>query len=126
MRAQGVKQRHFMDYFTTTSAASRQTAGCLIVGIYESGKLSAAAAEIDAATGGGVKRLLKRGDLTGELGESRLICSLQGVRADRIVVAGLGPKDRFGVPEFRQAMGAAVRAFRGSKVHEVVNYLTLD
>jgi len=126
MRAQGVKLRHFMDYFTTTNAASRQQASCLIVGIYESGQLSSAAAEMDAATGGAIKRLAKRGDLSGELGESRMICALDGVRADRIVVAGLGQKGKFGVAEFRQAMGAAVRTFRGSKVQEVVNYLTLE
>jgi leucyl aminopeptidase len=126
MRAQGVTQRHFMDYFTTTSAASRQKAGCLIVGIYESGLLSAAAAEIDTATGGAVKRLAKSGDLSGELGECRILCSLDGVRAERVVIAGLGQKEKFGVPEFRQAMGAAVRVFKGSRVHEVVNYLTIE
>jgi leucyl aminopeptidase len=115
-----------MDYFTTTSAASRQQAGCLIVGIYETGQLSSAAAEIDNATGGAIKRLAKRGDLSGELGESRMLCSLEGVRAERIVIAGLGQKEKFGVAEFRQAMAAAVRAFKGSKVHEVVNYLTLE
>ncbi|HEX5763965.1 MAG TPA: leucyl aminopeptidase [Woeseiaceae bacterium] len=115
-----------MDYFTTTSAASRQKAGCLIVGIYESGLLSAAAAEIDTATGGAIKRLAKSGDLSGELGECRTICSLKGVRADRVVIAGLGQKEKFGVAEFRQAMGAAVRAFKGSKVYEVVNYLTIE
>src|SRR5690606_32966229 len=126
MRAQGVKQRHFMDYFTTTSAASRQQAGCLIVGIYESGKLSTAAAEIDTATGGAVKRLAKRGDLSGELGESRMLCSLEGIRADRVVIVGLGQEEKFGVAELRQAMAAAARAFRGSKVQEVVNYLTVE
>jgi leucyl aminopeptidase len=126
MRAKGVKQRHFMDYFTTTTAASRRASGCLIVGIYESGKLSVAAGEIDAATGGAMKRLVKRGDLSGELGESRLLCSLDGVRAERIVVAGLGQEEKFGVPEFRQAMGAAVRTIKGSKAQDVVNYLTLE
>ena len=115
-----------MDYFTTTSAASRRASGCLIVGIYESGKLSAAAAEIDAASSGAIKRLLKRGDLSGELGESRMLGWIENTRADRIVVAGLGRQEKFGVPEFRQAMGAAVSALKGCKTHDVVNYLTLE
>ena len=38
-----------MDFFTTTSKASRRAADCVIVGIYDRGKLSAGAAEIDAA-----------------------------------------------------------------------------
>jgi leucyl aminopeptidase len=115
-----------MDYFTTTSAASRRASGCLIVGIYESGKLSAAAAEIDAASSGAIKRLLKRGDLSGELGESRMLGWIENTRADRIVVAGLGRQEKFGVPEFRQAMGAAVSALKGCKTHDVANYLTLE
>src|SRR5690606_10503767 len=115
-----------MDYFTTTSAASRRACACLIAGVYESGRLSAAAAEIDAATDGAVKRLVKRGDLSGELGRSRLLCSLEGTRAERVVVAGLGPEDKFGVRQFRQATTAAVKALRGSKTQEVVNYLTLE
>jgi leucyl aminopeptidase len=115
-----------MDYFTTTSAASRRASGCLIVGIYESGKLSAAAAEIDAASNGTIKRLLKRGDLSGELGESRLLGSVENTRADRIVVAGLGRTEKFGVPEFRQAMAAAVRALKGCQTQDVLNYLTLE
>jgi leucyl aminopeptidase len=39
---------------------------------------------------------------------------------------GLGPKERFGVPEFRQAMGAAVNALKGRKTPDIVNYLTLE
>ncbi|MGH8165839.1 MAG: leucyl aminopeptidase [Woeseiaceae bacterium] len=115
-----------MDYFTTTSAASRRAGGCLIVGIYESGELGSAAADIDAASDGRLKRLLRRGDLTGELGESRLLCSVDGVRAERLVVAGLGPKGKFGVSEFKKAMAAAVRPLKDTRAEDVVNYLTLE
>ncbi|HWM29936.1 MAG TPA: M17 family peptidase N-terminal domain-containing protein, partial [Woeseiaceae bacterium] len=115
-----------MDYFTTTSAASRRAGGCLIVGIYESGELGPAAADIDAASDGRLKRLLRRGDLTGELGESRLLCSVDGVRAERLVVAGLGPRGKFGVSEFKKAMAAAIRPLKGTRVEDVVNYLTLE
>ena len=115
-----------MDYFTTTSAASRRASGCLIVGIYESGKLSVAAAEIDTASGGAITRLRKRGDLSGELGESRMLTFMEQTRADRIVVVGLGRHEKFGVPEFRQAVAAAVHAIRGCKTQDLVNYLTLE
>ncbi|MEX2496749.1 MAG: leucyl aminopeptidase [Woeseia sp.] len=115
-----------MEYFTTTTAASRRATACLIVGIYESGKLSKGAADIDAAGGGVVKKLARRGDLSSELGESRMLCSLDGARAERVIVAGLGKEEKFGVPEFRQAMQASVRALKGSKAHDVVNYLSLE
>ncbi|MEX2123203.1 MAG: leucyl aminopeptidase [Woeseia sp.] len=115
-----------MDYFTTTSTASRRAGGCLIVGVYESGEPGKAAADIDAASDGGLKRLVRRGDLSGELGESRMLGSIDGARAERVVVAGLGQKAKFGVSEFRQALAAAVRAFKGTRIQDVVNYLTLE
>ncbi len=115
-----------MDYFTTSSGAARRAAGCLIVGIYESGKLGRAAADIDAASDGALKRLVRRGDLSGKLGDSRLLASLSGTRAERIVVTGLGPTGKLGIRQFRQALGAAVGALKGCKAADVVNYLTLE
>ena len=38
-----------MKFFTTTSKASRRVVDCVIVGVYERGKLGGGAADIDAA-----------------------------------------------------------------------------
>ncbi|MGH8193178.1 MAG: leucyl aminopeptidase [Woeseiaceae bacterium] len=115
-----------MDYFTTTSAASRRAAGCLIIGIYEKGALGPAAAEIDSASEGAITRLWKAGNVSGQLGESRMLMSVKGIRAERVVIAGLGKKNKFGVSEFRQAIESAMTAMKGSKTHDVINYLTLE
>ena len=53
-----------MDYFTTTSNAARRTSACIIVGVYENGKLGAGAADVDAASGGLIRAQLKQGDLS--------------------------------------------------------------
>ena len=125
-----VRQRQnkgsFMDYFTTTSAASSRSAGCVIVGIYESGEPGAAAAEIDRSAKGALRSLIKSGDLSGRLGDARMLVSLPNVRARRVVVTGLGKREKFGVSEFRAALGAAMAALRDSKPREIVCYLTLE
>jgi leucyl aminopeptidase len=90
------------------------------------GKLGKAAADIDAASDGAIKRLVRRGDLSGKLGDSRLLASVAGTRAERIVVTGLGPAGKLGVSQFRQALAAAVNAMKGCKTSDVVNYLTLE
>lgn len=115
-----------MDYFTTTSAASRRATGCLIIGIYEKGALGQAAAELDSASEGAITRLIKAGNVSGQLGESRMLASVTGIRAERVVIAGLGKKNKFGVSEFRQAIESAMTAMKGSKTHDVINYLTLE
>ena len=115
-----------MNYFTTTTAASRRTAGCVIIGIYESGEPGYGAADVDKAAQGAIRKLVKAGDLSGRLGEARLLVSLPNVRARRVVVTGLGKREKFGVSAFRQAIAAAMTAVKDSKVRDVVNYLTLE
>jgi leucyl aminopeptidase len=115
-----------MDHYVTTSRATRHPGGCLIVGVYEDGKPGEAAAEVDAASDGLIRRLIKSGDLPGELGEARLLSGVPGVRAQRVVVAGLGKRDRLGVSGLRQALEAAVATLKGSRTDDVVSYLGLE
>ena len=115
-----------MKYFTTTSAASRRAGSCIIVGIYERGRLGEAATDIDKASKGLIRHRIKSGDLTGQLGHTRLLTSVDGVKAQRVLVVGLGKLSSFGISPFRQATDAAINALKSSKVADVANYLTLE
>ncbi len=79
-----------MEFFTTTSAASRRAGGCVIVGVYEKGKPGLGAAAIDAASKGMIKRHIKDGDISGRSGTSLLLPAVPGVRSQRVLVVGLG------------------------------------
>jgi leucyl aminopeptidase len=115
-----------MKYFTTASAASRRAGSCIIVGIYERGRLGEAATDIDKASKGLIRHLIKGGDLTGQLGRTRLLTSVDGVKAQRVLVVGLGKVSSFGISQFRQATDAAMNALKSGKVADVANYLTLE
>ncbi len=115
-----------MDYFTTTSAASRRAGDAVIVGVYERGKLGTAARDVDEASGGRLTRLVKSGDVSGSLGRSMVLTSLDKVRARRVVVVGLGKLSEFGVTQFRKATAAALEALDGYKIRNIVTYLTLE
>ena len=115
-----------MEYFTTTSKASKRAADCVIVGVYERGKLGAAAADIDAASKGQIARLTKSGDVSGSLGRSVVLRDISGVRAARVVVVGLGKVSEFGHKQFRKAMAAAIGSVTSTKSKQVINGLTLE
>ncbi|MEX0709123.1 MAG: leucyl aminopeptidase [Woeseia sp.] len=115
-----------MEYFATTGAASRRAAATIVVGVYERGKLGAAARELDAASNGQLQKLVKRGDISGCAGKCTVLQSLDNVRAQRIVVAGLGKISEFGVKPFRKATTTAVEALDEYKVTEIVSFLTLE
>ncbi len=115
-----------MEYFTTTSAASRRAVDCVIVGIYGRGKMSTGAADIDAASKGLIKRHVKDGDISGRPGTSLLLPAVPGVRSQRVLVVGLGKKRGFGITQYRLANQTAINLVKGSKVRDVVSFLTLE
>jgi leucyl aminopeptidase len=67
-------------------------AQCVIVPIFEEGKLSAAADTIDKASGGLVKKLVKRRDIEGKLGQTCLLPLMHGIHAQRVLLIGCGKK----------------------------------
>ena len=115
-----------MKYSTTTSAASRRAGSCVIVGIYDRNKLGSAAIDIDKASKGHIRKQIKLGDLNGKLGQCRLLNSIDGVKAQRVLVVGLGKANSFGVMQLRQATNAAMTLLKSSKIADVTNYLTLE
>jgi leucyl aminopeptidase len=69
--------------------------GALVVGILDGGGLTAAAAAADEATGGAVKRALSVSRFKGQAGQSLELLAPAGVKASRIVLAGLGKTEAF-------------------------------
>ncbi len=115
-----------MKYFTTTSNAARRAVDCVIVGVYERGKLGAGAADIDAASNGRLEALIKSGDVSTTSGRCVILTGLPGVRAPRVAVAGLGQPSKLDGTQFRKAVGAAIQALDGSKTKQILNTLTLE
>ncbi|MDJ0940026.1 MAG: leucyl aminopeptidase [Woeseiaceae bacterium] len=115
-----------MEYFTTTSKASRRAADCIVIGLYDRGKLGEAAQDIDAASKGELTRRFKSGDISGQPGSAAVLAGLAGVRAKRIVVVGLGKTGKLDLPGFRKAVAAATNAVSKTKASQILNYLSLE
>ena len=115
-----------MEYFTSTGKVSRYVTDCVIVGVYDNSKLGTGAADIDAASKGAIKRLVRNGDISTQIGRCTVLTDLAGVRASRVAVVGLGKPESFGVAQFRQATAAATQSVSQSKVRSVLNSLTLE
>ncbi len=115
-----------MEYFATTSKPSRRAVDCVVVGIYERGKLGAGAADIDAASKGEIRRLIKSGDISAQLGRCTVLTGVAGVKADRVAVAGLGKPGDFDIRVFRKAIAAATQVVSRTKARHMFNCLTLE
>jgi len=97
--------------------------GCVVAGVFETRRLSAAAAVLDRAAKGYLSKVVRRGDMQGKLGATLLLHDVPGV-AGRILLVGLGREGNFRDKEYRGAVAAAVRALNGTGAEEASLHLT--
>jgi leucyl aminopeptidase len=93
-----------------TKAFPQVAADCLVAGVFEDGDPGEAAAQLDAATGGSLRKMLARGDFPGRAGETALLPDLPGLAASRVLLIGLGPRKSYSRKTFRRASAAAFTA----------------
>jgi leucyl aminopeptidase len=101
-----------LEFTLNQAAPTGVQADCLVVGAFADKSLSPAAQTADQASGGRVAALSARGDIAGKTGATTWLHDLPGIAAPRVLVVGLGDKDKFGVPQYLKAVGDAARALK--------------
>jgi leucyl aminopeptidase len=99
-----------------------RAAGALALGIFEGeARLGGAAADVDRASGGAIRALLKTGDFAGRWLESVVLYPSRG-KAKRVLLVGLGPRAAFDARRARQTAAVAARRARdlGARVLALV------
>jgi len=93
---------------TTFTAISAPTSGALVLGVTDGGKLTATGASIDSKVGGALKRAIKSSRFSGKKGQLLSVVQPKGIKADRILLVGLGKPDDLSVLAMREIGGKAV------------------
>jgi len=101
-----------MEFVATGGSLAKQRTGCIVVGVYEGGKLSPSAMELDAAFDYALNAALSRGDLDGELGTTLLLTRMAEAAFERVLLVGLGPEREFVESSYHTALCAATRMLR--------------
>jgi len=114
-----------MRFYAVSGSAARQRTECAIVGLYESGTLSFAAAQLDAVLGGRIARLVKRHDARGKLGECSLL-DVDHAPCERVLLVGLGKKESFGRKQYKKAVLAAAAAVAKTGARDAVSFLSVE
>lgn len=112
-----------MEFSIKSGNPEKQRSDCLIAGVYESRKLSSSAEALDAASGGFLTTVLKRGDLDGKAGSTLLLHSVPGLLSERVLLVGLGKERELDEKHYRQAVKAAVKAVNSCGAADAVSFL---
>ncbi|MFF7108503.1 leucyl aminopeptidase [Pseudomonas sichuanensis] len=96
----------------SVAAASVKTA-TLVVPVGEGRKLGTIAKAVDQATDGAISALLKRGDLAGKPGQTLLLHSLPGLKAERVLLVGSGKDETLGDRAWRKLVASVAGVLKG-------------
>ncbi|HEV8444930.1 MAG TPA: leucyl aminopeptidase [Steroidobacteraceae bacterium] len=110
-----------MQFETWTKALAELPIDCVAVGVHDDGELTPEARTLDLRCREKLSRLLKRGDFGGKPGETWLLTDLEGLRADRVLLVGLGAKGTASKEDlsrkaWRRATVAAISAASRTRV----------
>jgi leucyl aminopeptidase len=103
-----------MQFTTTDAAPNAVDTDCLIAGLSEDG-LAGHLADIDRASEGLLSRLHESGDLPAKAGQTVMLHAVPGIKADRLLVVGLGKAEKFDGVAYDKAVKAAGKALRQSR-----------
>ena len=82
-----------MEFLVKSTRPETLKTATLVVAIGEGRKLGIAAKAVDLASNGALSAMLKRGDIAGKPGQTLLLHSLPGLKAERVLLVGCGKGD---------------------------------
>jgi leucyl aminopeptidase len=99
-----------MKFSTSLIAPESARTDLLITFVHTARQLSAAAQALDKASDGQVRKAVASGDITAKPGSTLLLRDLTHVSAQRVLLAGLGEKNKATARTWSEAVRAAFRA----------------
>lgn len=113
-----------MNFTIKSGNPEKQRAACVVVGIFESHRLSTAATAIDAASKKYLSNILKRGDMDGKIGQSLLLHNVPGTSSSRLLLVGCGKEKGLDGSRYRRIVASAINKLKLTGATEAVSYLS--
>ncbi|MGM0412720.1 MAG: leucyl aminopeptidase [Pseudomonadota bacterium] len=113
-----------MEFTVKSGNPEKQRSACVVVGVFEPRRLSAAGQRLDDASGGYISALIRRGDMEGRLGQTLLLHNVSGTLCDRILLVGCGRERELADSQYRKLTTTAVKTLDETGSMEAVSYLT--
>jgi leucyl aminopeptidase len=98
--------------------------GCIVVGVFDGGKLSKAAQALDKAAKHALSDLIARGDMTGKAASTLLLHKLIGIAAERVLLVGLGKASELNNKASLDILSATFKALNATPAKDAALYIT--
>jgi len=98
--------------------------GCVVVGVFDGGKLSKAAQVLDKAAKHALSDFIARGDMTGKAATTLLLHKLNGIAAERVLLVGLGKASELNNKISLDIISATFKALNATPAKDAALYIT--
>ncbi len=119
-----VSKEKRVEFTIKAGSPEKLKSGCVVVGVYAGGDLTASARALDKAANGAIAALLARGELDDKVGATLMLHDLPGVAAPRVLLVSLGKADELTDKSYRDAVSAAAKQLAGSVAADAAFVLT--
>jgi len=113
-----------MEFFVKSGNPEKQRSACVVLGVFESRKLSQAGEQIDEVSEGYLSNLLRRGDMEGKLGQILLLHNVPNTLSDRVLLIGCGKERDFCDKQYHSVIAKAITTLNETGSMEAVCFLS--
>ena len=113
-----------MEFSIKSGSPEKQRSACVVVGVFESRKLTLPGELLDKAARGYISDLIRRGDMEGKSGTTLLLHNVPGTLCDRVLLVGLGKEKDFRDKEYTTALRTAVKTLNDTGAFDATLFLT--
>ncbi|MDH5192039.1 MAG: leucyl aminopeptidase, partial [Gammaproteobacteria bacterium] len=113
-----------MEFIIKSGNPEKQRSACVVVGIHEPRKLTAAAEQLDKATKGYISNILRKGDIEGKIGQTLMLHNVPKTLSDRVLLVGCGKERELSDTKYRQILSSAAQTLNETGAMEAVSFLT--
>lgn len=107
-----------MDFTIQSDNPEKFQSDCVIVGVFETRKLTKAAKALDEACKGYLTRVLDQGDMDGKANTTLLLHSVPDISSKRVLLVGLGKEEEYLEKTFLEATRTVFKALQQTGVKD--------
>ena len=113
-----------MDYIAKTTSVDKETADCVVVGIFKPKRLSDSAKKLDKLYRGSISNAVQRGIAGGSLEQITTLHNSARSKHNCIIVVGCGEQNEFTISAFQRVLATVANEIKRIKTSNVINCLT--
>ncbi len=102
-----------MNYSTRVGNVTKARAQCIIVGVFENHELTESAAQLDRESKGYLKKIIRRGDITGKASQCLVLHDVPNISAPRVLMVGLGAAETLDAARYQNIARTVISRLKG-------------